>query len=302
MVHSVARGDTLDDELSMAAEHGRICALATRCFRDLRECASEYPALFPAEPFDPTVFSGVALAMAFGASQDDTGLLRMTARTVMWTFALDWLIDHVATSREEIDAIAGGCEAVAGGAAPGGPLEILLARLRDELAAGRHWAELRPVWREALHRYLAANVREWDWKAAYAAGDRTALPTFEEYLGNADNLGFTFVNVTHWIRGGVSTVAGLRRLTEVSGPAQSALRLVNDLASYERDVSSGDLNSLMLGVTREGVSRRAAEFGEAFGALAGPLSLELPDEVAYLRRQLGFSTGYWEVTDYWGAR
>jgi hypothetical protein len=82
---------------------------------------------------------------------------------------------------------------------------------------------------------------------------------------------------------------------------QRALRLLNDLATYERDVAWGDLNSLMLGLDRDEVSRRVGELVERCEEIIEPLSARFPDEATYLRRQLGYSVGYYGLTDYWGT-
>ena len=292
------------DELDLAAEQGRVCALATDSLRDLQNCASEYPGLFSAKPFGPTVFSGVALANAFGSPGATADGIRVAARTALWCFAADWLVDYTAESREEIDAIVRGCEAVGDGAEPeeGVPLQAMLASLRDELAGREGWAALRPAWREHLRMYLLANAREWDWKAARSAGDEAAVPAFEEYLANADNFGSSLVNVSHWIHNGSVTEPGaLERLAEASAEVQRVLRLLNDLATYERDLAWGDLNGLMLGMDRGDVERRISELVESAEKLIAALAAEMPEEAAYLRRQIGYSAGYYGMTDYWGS-
>ncbi|MFB9836707.1 terpene synthase family protein [Actinoallomurus acaciae] len=304
MAYSVARRDESDGLLGVAAERGKVCALAMDCLRDLQKCAAEYPALFPTKPFGPTVFSGVALANAFGSPGATAARIRVAARTALWAFAVDWLMDYVATSRDEIDAIVTGCEAVGDGAPPDpdAPVQAFLAALRDDLARRPGWAAQYPIWREHLRRYLLANAREWDWKTARAAGDTAALPDLEGYLANADNFGSSLVNVSHWIdNGAVSTAGELERLAEASAEVQRTLRLLNDLATYERDMTWGDLNSLMLGLTPDDVRRRIAASVARCEELIEPLAAGFPEEADYLIRQIGHSSGYYGSTDYWGS-
>lgn len=302
MAFSVAgRGEPV---LEHAAEQGRVCAVAMDCLRDLRECAAEYPDLFSAKPFGPTVFSGVALANAFGSPGLPASRIRIAARTALWAFAVDWLMDHVATSRDEIDAIVVGCAAVGHGGppAPNAPLQVFLAALRDELAGRPGWPAQQAVWREHLQRYLDAGAREWDWKTARAEGDAGALPSLEDYLANADNFGSSLVNVSHWIDNRTVETAGeLVRLAEASAEVQRTLRLLNDLATYERDLTWGDINSLMLGLTPDEVHRRIGELIDRCEKLITPLAAELPEEADYLRRQLGHSVGFYATADYWGS-
>ncbi len=300
MAHSVARHDAHGHVLDTAAEQGRVCALAMECLRDLQECAAEHPGLFSAKPFGATVFSGVALANAFGSPGATAAQIRIAARTALWAFAADWLIDYVATSREEIDAVVRGCAAVGDGAEPDPdvPIQALLASLRDELAARPGWAAHHQVWRDHLRRYLLANAREWDWNAARAE----TLPALDDYLANADNFGSSLVNVSHWIHNGTAGTPGeMELLAAASAEVQRTLRLLNDLATYERDLAWGDLNSLMLGVTREEVDRRIGELVEGCEKLIAPIAAVLPGEADYLRRQIGHSAGYYGMTDYWGT-
>ncbi|MFC7639780.1 terpene synthase family protein [Streptosporangium lutulentum] len=76
---------------------------------------------------------------------------------------------------------------------PGDDLTRLLADIRDELAASPVFPVLGPIWREELQRMLEAMLAEWRWK------DAGTTPTFEEYLGNAANLGFSFAFASHWL-------------------------------------------------------------------------------------------------------
>jgi hypothetical protein len=158
------------------------------------------------------------------------------------------------------------------------------------------------VWRDHLERYLRANAREWDWTAARAAGDAAAPPTLEDYLANADNFGSSLVNVAHWIDNAAAATAGeLELLAAASAAVQRTLRLLNDLATYERDLVWGDLNSLMLGLTRDDADRRIGELIEGCEKLIEPLADGFPGEARYLRRQIGHSVGYYGLTDYWGS-
>ncbi|GAA4076345.1 terpene synthase family protein [Actinomadura miaoliensis] len=291
-------GDALQD----AVEAGKICALAADCQRDLQEWAASYPELFPARPFDGRLFGTVALANAFGAPWESADRLKIATRASLWVFAADWIVDYTAKTRAEVEAVTRDCMAVADprAAAPAIPLARALADLRDELAATPAFGFHRPLWRDQLQRYLTAMSREWGWKAA---GREDGAPTFEEYLDNADNFGSSLVNVSHWIYTGDSrTLDHLGELWKVSEQVQRILRLLNDLASYERDVSWGDLNALMLDVDRATVTDRITALVAECRVLLGPLRESCPRDALYLERQIGYSTGFYGLTDYWGPR
>lgn len=290
----------------MAAEQGRICALAAKGQRDLQKRAAAHPDLFPSRPFDAGLFSSIALAMAFSAPWCTTEELGVTNRAVLWGFAVDWQVDHLAKSRGEVDRIMENSLAVADGASagPDDPLGRFLAELRDDLAAVPAFSELRGLWREQISRTLTAMAREWDWKAAReAAPGGSGPPTFAEYLANADNLACTVVNVAHWIHtGDADTHRQLPRLVAASDEVQRALRLVNDLATYERDLEWGDLNAIMLAGDRAEIERWTDAQTDRCRELLAELTESCPRQAAYLSRQLGFTSGFYRSTDFWGSR
>ncbi|WP_173096798.1 terpene synthase family protein [Actinomadura verrucosospora] len=292
----LARPDALAD----ARETGAVMAQAVKCARDLAACAADHPGLFDAKPIDETLFNAVACANAFGSPWLDAAGIRMAARTSLWIFGLDWLVDHVAAERAEIEDINRRCLAVADGAppVPGDGLTQFLAEIRDEVAQSPAFASLRGDWRAQLRRLLECGAREWDWKS----GDRAAWPTFDEYLDNADNYGSAWVNVSHWIvHADAGVLAHAGELQVVSREVQRILRLLNDLATYERDVTWGDLNAQMLGVDRATITERIGRIVERCGELLAPLRADCPEAVAYLERQIGYSTGFYELSDYWGS-
>lgn len=289
-------------EVRMAAEQGRICALATHCARDLRDRAAAHPDLFDAKPFDAALYGAVSLANAFGSPDDDADRLRIANRTSLWIFALDWLIDYRADARPDVEAILARCRAVtdAPDPPPGEPLSRFLAEIRDLLATAPAYAAHRALWQDELHRMLDAMALEWEWKASRAAAGHWT-PTFDDYLANADNFGSTFVNVGHWIfTSGPDAFARLGPLLEASREVQRVLRLLNDLATYERDVTWGDLNAMLLGADRAAVEKRIGELVDHCRNLLRPLHSACPREAVYLERQIGYSMGFYGAADYWG--
>lgn len=289
------------DEIDAARLCGTAAAVAAQSQRDLRECAAAYPELFPDSPFDAALFNAVALANAFGAPWATADRLRIANRTALWIFAVDWLLDYVATSRQEVESVVDRCLRVAvdGRREPDFPLGCFLADIRGELAAAPAFAERGEVWAAELELMLAAMLREWDWKTA--AKDGSPLPTLTEYLDNADNFGSSLVNVSYWIIGGDrAALDRLDVLRRASDEVQRVLRLLNDLATYERDVTWGDLNAQMLGAGRAEIIGRIGDLVDGCRGLLEPLRDECPLEVAYLERQIGYSMGFYGITDYWG--
>ncbi|WP_328384406.1 terpene synthase family protein (plasmid) [Micromonospora zamorensis] len=290
------------DGIAATAELGRISALAARGHRDLQKRAALYPTLFPDPPVDGAMLGALALSTAFIAPWCTSEQLRIANHTSLWVTAEDWQIDSVATSLDAVTSTASSCIAVAGGATPTADDELgrFLAEIRDELTTVAAFPLVQRQWQEEVRRLLAADVLEWQWRAKRAA-DGT-LPTFAEYLDNADNYGATFVNVSHWIgTGDDETLDHLPELTAASREVQQILRLVNDLASYDRDVKSGDLNALMLGVDRDDVMKQIADRVDQCRLLLAALEGVCPRQAAYLTREIGFTTGFYHGADFWGT-
>ena len=301
---NASRTTTINRTLSDATEQGRMVALATAGQRDLRRCAEAYPELFPARPFDPALFSTLTLATAVFAPEHTAQDLRIANRVGLWVFALDWQIDYLAQAAETVDGIVAACLSVADGGTPdpGDQLALFLAEVRDDLAGTPFFPTARELWRTELRRMLTAMAREWRWAAARARDDHDALPTFEAYLDNADSVGATFVNVSHWISTCPTLpVDGLAGLIAASHAVQRVLRLVNDLATYEREVRWGDLNALLLMDDRDEVTRRVTVLVDGCRQQLHRLEHDFPQEVAYLSRQIGFSSGFYQTGDFWGS-
>jgi hypothetical protein len=109
------------------------------------------------------------------------------------------------------------------------------------------------------------------------------------------------VNVSHWIvSGDPAARVHLAELIAAGREEQRVLRLVNDLATYERDLKWADLNALMV-ADRDEVSRQLAVFVDRCRERLRPLEATCPREVAYLLRQIGFASGFYQVTDFWGS-
>jgi hypothetical protein len=290
------------DGVFAAMEQGRTCALAADSQRDLQKCVEKHPDLFPAPPFDPRLLSAVSLANAFGSPWATAEQLRIANRSSLWVFAADWLVDYAAGSMTAVHDIVRECLAIADdpSAALETPLARFLAEIRDELATVPAFTMWHPLWRDQLQRYLSAMAREWQWRAT-AEGDGAARPTLSEYVDNADNFGSSFVNVSHWIfTGDPKTLRHLEGLREASGAVQRVLRLLNDLASYQRDLAWGDLNALMFGIGRAEVNELITAAVNHFRDLIGPFRRDCPQVAVYLERQIGYSMGFYRATDYWG--
>ncbi|TDB97797.1 hypothetical protein E1267_39440 [Nonomuraea longispora] len=161
--------------------------------RHLDRTSTIYSGLFPAAAFDAECYNALTLTMAFRAPWASAGRLKVVNRAALWVMAVDRLVNHTATTREQVDRLVRECLSVADGAVPRSAATRFLADLRDELATVREFGELRRVWRGQLARMLAGLARAWAWR------DTDVVPTLERCLDNADSRGSCFVDVSHWI-------------------------------------------------------------------------------------------------------
>ncbi|WP_019632722.1 hypothetical protein [Actinomadura atramentaria] len=283
-----------------------VAELSAACAADLRACMERYPALFPDPPMGPGLAVKLAKAVAWGAPWCSARELRPACRTSLWIFAVDWLIDTRAADAAEVRGIERRCLDVADGGAPadGDDLAAFLAELRADVPDDAAW---RAAWRDELRAMVLAMGREWGWNDELAASVRRGTPTppvtLEQYLGNADNFGSTWVNVAHWATLGDPAVrARLGTLRAASGLVQQILRLLNDRATLGRDETWGDLNAQLLGADETWIKQRIADLtAECENLLAG-LPADCAREADYLRRQIAFSTAFYGGdNDYWDA-
>lgn len=285
----------LDDQYAAAHEAGRISSVAIAGERRLRQRAGDYSDLLPPS-IDATMLAGLAQSTAFIAPTCTPEQLRAANLASLWVSAEDYLVERT-SSLAEVEQITARCLAVAGGAAAADPLGRLLAEVRDELNAAAAYEQLQPVWREELRLMLDAEITEWHWKTA-----GNVLPSLGEYVGNAHNYGASWVNVSHWIR--TSDPALVERhldaLLAASREVQQVLRLSNDLASYDRDRRTGDLNALLLVDRPEVTADLAARTERCRGLLRG-LEEQCPTEAGYLARELAWTTAFYGKADFWGA-
>jgi hypothetical protein len=280
---------------------GRICAVAGQGQRDLQECAATYQTLFSDGAFDPAFYSTVSLANTYCAPWLTAPQLRAANRSSLWAFAVDRLIDHVATSRAEVDDVVRRCLTVADDLPfpAEDELSCFLADVRDLVAASAGHPKLVTIWRDELVFMLDSMAREWQWKHDRDAGE--AGPALADYLQNTGNFGFSFVFLCHLAAtGGDITPDAAVKLRDASREAQRAMRLVNDLGTHDRDLAWGDLNVLMLGVTPDEVVRLILPQADKCMELLRPLKAGHPHLAGYVERQLEFNIGFYGVTDYVG--
>lgn len=273
------------------------------CGADLQKVMARYQDLFPPRPFDADFPFQLAFLVT-GGIDGQAEELRLHVHAALWVCAVDWLIDHEACSGTEVQEIVDRCLRIADGEIPacGDSLAHFLAEIRSTLAASRTFADHESAWRSELERMLTAMAREWHWNAERNATTTAVQPTLDHYLDNADNLGSTWANVTHWIATTeAETLDALDDLRRLSRVTQQAIRLLNDLATIERDRTWNDFNAMMLAADQTEVKERITALTLAFQTQAEPVRSRCPRAVTFLRQQLEWGLDYYgRGADVWG--
>jgi hypothetical protein len=290
--------------LPSAYDVGWLCGVAGLAQRDLQRCATVYAELFPEQHFDPGLFSTIALANTFAAPWCSASQLRLANRAALWTFGLDRRVDTLATSATEVDSIVTSCLSAVNDVRhsdrrelSADPVVAMLAQLHDDLAGCPGYPALSHLWRRELERMLRAMARERRWLQDWPA----SLPPVADYLDNADSLAVAFVFATHLVSmDGPDPIDGRDTALFVAvRAAQVALRLVNDLATYERDVRTGDLNALLLGIGRTEIGRLIGVYERRCRDGVARLPVDAARLGAYIERQLDYNLAFYAVADYW---
>ncbi|MBB5110030.1 terpene synthase family protein [Streptomyces spectabilis] len=261
---------------------GRICALAAQGARDLNRHRQARSRPLPHEVFDHGLLWSLALTSAFSGPWYSAPELATANLAALVAFEVDWVIEDLAMA--ELNAAIGYFSGVSRGARPrdGNEPGELLAALATALQSRD------PMWQQELDLMLEAMRREREWR------NQGILPSFPQYLENADNTGFRFVFAAHWAANGEAGPASA--VTRAGTIVQQSIRLLNDLATFGRDRTTGDLNALLLIPDPAVVAQCLAELKEE----AEPRLAHLPKETAqYMRRQRDFCEGFYSIGDFW---
>jgi hypothetical protein len=235
--------------------------------------------------------------------------LALLVRLGLWYYLLDEWFDGDARGRADPRKLGDSVIGIARGrrpAAPGEPLgqelATLLARFRRE---SRDRASV-DAFVEAFVDGVAAAVEHAELTREVVAGT-TELPTDEEYLAVASRhihyRGFALALLS--LVGPAPTSAGRACLDRVLESGSRAVRLANDLRTFDKDSQEGSLNILLLRdragepVTTDEVERQLARHvREHDAALAACSDHDLSFPVTMvLRSSLRISVGVYRIAD-----
>ncbi len=272
-------------------EQVRIFDLSARTSQTLHRWATRYPLIRRVRVWP------LSLSVAAGAPFSTVEALISTARLSLWVFTLDDLFDEERVPQVELTKRAIRYKALAHKEIPcpsGDSLATALCELRDDLATYPLFEDLGSHWAEALCGTIEGMTREYQWRSAYRNEGIESLPSYEEYvkigrysIGGPPHIWAALITTED-----ESTPKHLDHLGAMEQIASTCIRLANDLQSYQKEVTEGKINALVI------LSRRLCEQGvpekEAYAQAEARVRSDIAaglDELAKLRQQAVTVTG-----------
>lgn len=124
----------------------------------------------------------------------------------------------------------------------------ILSELREELSEFRLFEPLREYWSSSIRHLFDAMVQEYRYGLQYGAGGAHALPSLDEYL----SWGLHSISVPFWaltvliILGDSSVVERFESIDEAIKYAGAAIRLLNDLRTFDKEMRENNMNSVVI--------------------------------------------------------
>ncbi|MFE8912137.1 terpene synthase family protein [Streptomyces globisporus] len=289
-----------DLALPSAAQCVPVTVLALKVLADLRSWAAEHPQVLGATPIEALAISTAAISPWRGA-----GELRLSARMYVWAYALDDHVEQNVRSLDELDDLFGRCEAVVrgGGRDDSHPLLASLSGWQSELERAPHYPKLAGLWGDRFAEALRGERYDWTAGLARDRGEGPSDP--QEYLTYAAS---SNAWITHFPRWATSDrddlVENLPLLDSALETIEVAVRLSNDLATFERERAEPGQNNILMYDTspawvQDELDRRSREAREQLdpSATAGFAP------AAELLRLLDWSVTFYSGADFrgWGS-
>ncbi|WP_194892733.1 terpene synthase family protein [Catenulispora pinisilvae] len=256
--------------------------------RSLQRWATRFPAVV-----DPDLVLPVALTHTFCSPWLKPHELLPGCRTALWVFHIDDIVERAPLDVPRLLDIATGAAPD-----PGSSTEIVLAELREELAARPLFETVGGLWSSTLDRLLTGLMWERDTALARAAG--APEPSVAEYLEHAFTIGSAFVRSSIWLASeSTDLLPQLEALTAAMSEAVVAVRLANDLATYKRELGEpASLNILMLqGIDEPWVHSEIRQRRARCAKILAPVIQE-SNAAAGVLRLIDYTTTFYLNTDY----
>jgi hypothetical protein len=276
--------------LPRADELAPFAVLALRLLADLRAWSAGYGPDVADKPLEAMALSAAAIA-----PWSDAGALRLAARSAVWLYAVDDLVDVRARSLADVDHVVERCVSVARGGPrdDSHPVFAALCDLQRELEGKPLYGALSALWAQKFESCMRGMRYAWQ-----VGRGELAQPSIGQYLEHADSILKWITVITFW---GGTAGPDLPRHLDVLVPganeASVAIRLANDLATAARERREAVANATSL-ASPDWIR---AELGRRRGRLhrrLGPLLAEGYRPALILTRSVDWAMGFYGLADF----
>lgn len=175
-----------------------------------------------------------------------------SAQLSFWIFGVDDLADERALSLDELERRAERWYAIARGEPdpPGQEDELsqMLRQIRAALSRFRLFEQLGDHWAAEVRALVEAMLEEYRYALAYEHKGAQGLPSLDRYIASGlHSIGVPLWGWAVWLAtDDPSILDGLVLLQQATAYASAAVRLYNDLRSYEKELGEGNVNSVLI--------------------------------------------------------
>ena len=236
----------------------------------LTEWTPQYSVIRPTRI--PMAALSTALAFATAAPRLPPANYLPLSKMTLWIFGVDDVTDERLVTLADIQCKAQKWYSIAKhglssreAIADGDELTAILVEIRQELSKSPLFEPLRKQWASSLRDVLEGILREYQYGLDYTADRASVLPSLDEYV----HYGRCSIGVPLWgltvliILGDPSARENFKSASEAIRYAGAAIRLYNDLKSFDREIQEGNINSIVIidAGLRAQKDRRATEAG-----------------------------------------
>jgi hypothetical protein len=127
-------------------------------------------------------------------------------------------------------------------------LSGMVAEIRSELAQCPLFVELGGLWADQIRMLCKAMAKEYEYGLRYQISGKESLPPLDEYIsGGIYSVGFPFWGTSVLILlSEPEIMRQLERITDLISSTGAAIRLYNDVRTYEKEVQESNINSITI--------------------------------------------------------
>ena len=232
-------------------EKQRVTETTDALAKMLKDWVPHYPILRPTRI--PMAALSTALAFASAVPCLPAAEYLSLSKMTLWIFGVDDITDERLVGLSDIQRQADEWYSIArdgtlNKAVDGDGLTMILEEMRAELAQSHLFEPLHEQWAASLRDVLEGIIQEYRYGQAYTAYGPQTFPTFDEYV----HYGRCSIGVPLWgltvliILGDPAAKENFESASEAIRYAGAAIRLYNDLKSYDKEVLEGNINSVTI--------------------------------------------------------